>query len=76
MKTDTLYAETQSTVSFYAPTKFSRYVQLAVMKHNGRFERNPYEMFNNDSRFEISFGDVQDLNKFMARVHILNQPWM
>ena len=65
-----------STVTFFAPTKFSRDVQLAVMKHNGWFIQNPLKMFNDESRFEIGFHEVHDMNKFMARVHILNQPWM
>ena len=76
MITDTVYDDTVSTVTFYVPTKFAVYVQLAVMKHDGWFIQNPYEMFNNDSQFEIGFGDVHNMNKFMARVNILTQPWM
>lgn len=67
------------TTSFYAPSKFARYVQLLVMKYNGRFVFNPYEAYGGNSRFEISFDDENSdirFAQFQACVHILTQPWM
>ena len=62
-----------TTISFNAPTRFARYIQLLVMKYNGRFVRNPFDMFGT-SRFEISF-ENNDASKLMTMVDILNQPF-
>lgn len=65
-------------VSFRAPTKFNRAVQLLVMKYGGYFVRNQFESGYGDSHFCITFDDDACVNysKFMNKVHILNQPWV
>lgn len=68
-----------TTLTFYAPTKFARYVQLLVMKYGGYFEHNPLFMFTDKSQFKINFEDIvsaDDFKAFHIRTHILNQPWV
>lgn len=67
-----------TTITFYAPTKFARYVQLLVMKYNGWFVHNPLFMFTKESQFKISFDNVpvEDWHAFNIRIYILNQPWV
>jgi hypothetical protein len=63
------------TVTFYAPTKLARYIQLAVMRGNGYFVRNPYLAWGEESRFDISFEDGPKYNRFMNSVNTFKQPW-
>ena len=65
-----------TTLTFYAPTRFARYVQNLVKKYDGRFVHNPLDMFQGDSQFKISFEDIVNCNKFTARYYILNQPFV
>lgn len=64
-----------TTVTFYAETVMSRYIQLAVMQFDGRFVRNPLEMFDSRSQFEISFDEPHNCNKFMISVNTFEQKW-
>ena len=62
-------------VTFYAPSKYARYVQDLVKLYDGRFKGNPC-LLSTRAWFCISFKDSYKCNKFMIRVDILNQPWV
>lgn len=64
-----------TTVTFYAPSKFARYVQDNVKRYDGRFVRNP-NLTLDRGWFEVSFEDSSNYNKFMVRTDILNEPWV
>lgn len=66
------------TTTFYAPSKFARYVQLLVMKYDGRFVHNPLFMSSKNANFKISFDEVSPeyVRSFHIRIDILNSPWV
>jgi len=65
-----------TTVTFYLKGNFARYVQLLVMKYDGRFVHNPLGMFSKKAQFKVSFEDSNNCNKFMVRLGILEQPFV
>jgi len=63
------------TVTFYAPTNIGRRIQDNVKRFDGRFVGNPFEMFNGQSQYAISFEDGDNYRKFSACTEIVQQPW-
>lgn len=65
------------TMTFFAPSRYAIHVQNLVKKYNGRFVHNPIGIgISKDAQFKISFDNSDKCNKFSARYHILNQPWV
>ena len=63
------------TITFYAPTRQGRLIQDLVKRYDGRFVYNPFPMFNNESKFDISFEDGYNYKMFSICQQITEQPF-
>ena len=65
------------TISFYSPFKNARRIQILVMKYDGRFVANPYEVYGTTNGFfKITFEDGMNYRKFSACHQLLEQPFV
>lgn len=62
-------------LTFYAKNSNLVRIQNLVKKFDGRFVRNPFDMFKGMSQLEISFEDSHKCNEFSNRLYITEQPF-
>lgn len=63
------------TITFFAQTTQGRTIQKLVGRYDGRFVRNPIDMFYGQSQYCISFEDNRNCNLFSVCQQIINQPF-
>jgi len=65
-------------ITFYAPSKFARQIQLFVIKYDGYFVENPMFLFSKEAQFKIGFdhNNATNSRKFMNKIDILKQPYV